>query len=276
MDSLYPNTEGASQKVMKGSKSPESVREFMVQDGSRTGQKEDSKALETMMEKVVDWTNHSELNAKYPNECYDCLGLGMGYNRFDWYFEKDAAYPNMDQGITSPLRDLIVEIDDSKFKYGPKQTQPSESESQSSEFDKCESNISAEPSELVSEPVVNESNVECQPKIWSDAPIIVTDYPHRALRIRKCDCGGSSNDWVKNASTPIETQEACQGLKEASDVDSRACSRRLQLLAETHLLAMQKAGPLWLLLYRAEYVVMQLLWAGFVDSNQMLDYGSTS
>ncbi|GJZ12268.1 hypothetical protein Tco_0547498 [Tanacetum coccineum] len=30
----------------------------------------------------------------------------------------------------------------------------------------------AEPSELVSEPVVNESNVECQPKVWSDAPII--------------------------------------------------------------------------------------------------------
>ncbi|GJY06221.1 hypothetical protein Tco_0373275 [Tanacetum coccineum] len=65
-----------------------------------------------------------------------------------------------------------VEIDDSKFTYGPKQTQPSESESQSSEFDTCESNISAEPSELVSEPVVNESNVECQPKVWSDAPII--------------------------------------------------------------------------------------------------------
>ncbi|GKG15399.1 hypothetical protein Tco_0357722, partial [Tanacetum coccineum] len=30
----------------------------------------------------------------------------------------------------------------------------------------------AEPSELVSELVVNESNVECQPKVWSDAPII--------------------------------------------------------------------------------------------------------
>ncbi|GKF60668.1 hypothetical protein Tco_0177454, partial [Tanacetum coccineum] len=29
-----------------------------------------------------------------------------------------------------------------------------------------------EPSELVSELVVNESNVECQPKVWFDAPII--------------------------------------------------------------------------------------------------------
>ncbi|GJW87443.1 ribonuclease H-like domain-containing protein [Tanacetum coccineum] len=65
-----------------------------------------------------------------------------------------------------------IEVILHNFTYGPKQTQPSESESQTSEFDTCESNISTEPSELVSEPVVNESNVECQSKVWSDAPII--------------------------------------------------------------------------------------------------------
>ncbi|GJR44760.1 hypothetical protein Tco_1312863 [Tanacetum coccineum] len=65
-----------------------------------------------------------------------------------------------------------IEIDYSQFTYGPKQTQPSETESQSSEINTCESNISAEPSELVTEPDVNESNVESQPKVWSDAPII--------------------------------------------------------------------------------------------------------
>ncbi|GJS31254.1 ribonuclease H-like domain-containing protein [Tanacetum coccineum] len=64
------------------------------------------------------------------------------------------------------------EIADSQFTYGPKQSQPSESETQTSEFDTCESNISIETPELVSEPVVNESNVVCQPKVWSDAPII--------------------------------------------------------------------------------------------------------
>ncbi|GKF28130.1 hypothetical protein Tco_0094472 [Tanacetum coccineum] len=47
-----------------------------------------------------------------------------------------------------------IEVDYSQFTYGPKQTQ-------SSEFDTCESSISTEPSELV----VNESNVECQPKV---------------------------------------------------------------------------------------------------------------
>ncbi|GJS57040.1 hypothetical protein Tco_0651824 [Tanacetum coccineum] len=65
-----------------------------------------------------------------------------------------------------------IEIDYSQFTYDPKQTQPSESESQSSKVDTCESNISTKPSELVSEPVVNEFNVECQPKVWSDASII--------------------------------------------------------------------------------------------------------
>ncbi|GJT53875.1 hypothetical protein Tco_0988929, partial [Tanacetum coccineum] len=34
------------------------------------------------------------------------------------------------------------------------------------------SQFTYEPHELVFEPVVNESNVECQPKVWSDSPII--------------------------------------------------------------------------------------------------------
>ncbi|GJV95739.1 ribonuclease H-like domain-containing protein [Tanacetum coccineum] len=49
-----------------------------------------------------------------------------------------------------------IEVDYSQFTYGPKQTQPSESET--SEIDTCESNISSEPPELVSEPVHSESN----------------------------------------------------------------------------------------------------------------------
>ncbi|GKF89311.1 hypothetical protein Tco_0263274 [Tanacetum coccineum] len=65
-----------------------------------------------------------------------------------------------------------IEIDDSQYTYGPEKTQPSESESQTTELDTCNSNISTEPFELVSEPIVNESNIKVQPKVWSDAPII--------------------------------------------------------------------------------------------------------
>ncbi|GJS49993.1 putative ribonuclease H-like domain-containing protein [Tanacetum coccineum] len=77
----------------------------------------------------------------------------------------------MNQAVPQPMTGNYmpsgpdIEVDYSQFTYGPKQTQPSESEL--SEFDTCDSNISTEPSELVSKPVVNEYNVECQPKVWS-------------------------------------------------------------------------------------------------------------
>ncbi|GJT74482.1 hypothetical protein Tco_1041207 [Tanacetum coccineum] len=247
-------------------------------DGSRTGQKEDSKALVTVDGEGVDWTNHSEdedyalmacnssdsdtefahqqgqlwyeqkikfmkidlddktdvltyhkkllaeaqkekedLKAKVEKwhnssknlskllntqmSANDKFGLGYGDHRYDGILSYEnevlqSVFMNKESEIENqPLYDRFVtaegmhavpppmtgnympsgpdvEVDDSKFTYGPKQTQPNESESQSSEFDTCESNISAEPSELVSEPVVNESNVKCQPKVGSDAPII--------------------------------------------------------------------------------------------------------
>ncbi|GJZ61657.1 putative ribonuclease H-like domain-containing protein [Tanacetum coccineum] len=65
-----------------------------------------------------------------------------------------------------------IEIDYSKCTYGPKQSQTSESETQTSDFDTCESNSSEETFESVPTPVVNEPNVVSQPKVWSDAPII--------------------------------------------------------------------------------------------------------
>ncbi|GJU08973.1 putative ribonuclease H-like domain-containing protein [Tanacetum coccineum] len=59
-----------------------------------------------------------------------------------------------------------IEIDDSQYTYGPRKSQPSETNksSETSEFDTCDSNISTETSELVSERVVNELNIEVQPK----------------------------------------------------------------------------------------------------------------
>ncbi|GJS31517.1 hypothetical protein Tco_0492137 [Tanacetum coccineum] len=209
-------------------------------DGSRTVQKEDSKALVTIDGEGVDWTNHSEdedyalmacnssdsdtelvahqqgqlwsLKGKrrfkgYPKvekwhnssknlskllntqmSANDKFGLGYGDHRYDGIL----SYENEDRN---------VEIDDSKFTYGPKQTQPSESESQSSEFDTCESNISAEPSELVSEPVVNESNVECQPKG------LLLDFQHRALKNKGIVDSGCSRHMTGNKAYLAEFQD---------------------------------------------------------------------
>ncbi|GJY72054.1 hypothetical protein Tco_0475757 [Tanacetum coccineum] len=162
------------------------------------------KEKEDLKAKVEKWHNSSKNLSKLLNtqmSANDKFGLGYGDHRYDGilsyenevlqsvFMNKGSELENQplyDRFVTAEgMHDVpppmtgnympsgpVVEIDDSKFTYGPKQTQTNESESQSSEFDTCESNISEEPSELVSEPVVNVSNVKSQPKVWSDAPII--------------------------------------------------------------------------------------------------------
>ncbi|GJT44550.1 ribonuclease H-like domain-containing protein, partial [Tanacetum coccineum] len=155
------------------------------------------------LEVIVDKWNHSSKNlGKIVNShmsARDKFGLGYGDYRYSGIlsyenevlqsvfkgkesdFENQLVNDRFTKGMHAVPPPMIgnymptgpeIEIDYSQFTYGLKQTQPSESESQSSECDTCESNISTETSELVSEPVVIESNVESQPMVWSDAPII--------------------------------------------------------------------------------------------------------
>ncbi|GKC61804.1 hypothetical protein Tco_1089402 [Tanacetum coccineum] len=65
-----------------------------------------------------------------------------------------------------------IEIDDSKFTYGPKQPITSESETNTSDFSSCESESSVESLECLPEQVVKEPKVACELKVWTDAPII--------------------------------------------------------------------------------------------------------
>ncbi|GJT08897.1 hypothetical protein Tco_0843359 [Tanacetum coccineum] len=58
------------------------------------------------------------------------------------------------------------EVDNSIFTYGPKQSKTSKSDTQTSNFDSCESNSSVETLESVPEPVVVEPKVVSQPKVW--------------------------------------------------------------------------------------------------------------
>ncbi|GJU06018.1 putative ribonuclease H-like domain-containing protein [Tanacetum coccineum] len=68
-------------------------------------------------------------------------------------------------------------------------------------------NLGLEPSELVSEPAVNESNVDCQPKFWSDAPIIEeyesdSEDEYVSIPIKEKETPSFANQQVK---TPRET-----------------------------------------------------------------------
>ncbi|GJT25486.1 hypothetical protein Tco_0895423 [Tanacetum coccineum] len=81
------------------------------------------------------------------------------------------AFPPLMTGNYMPLGP-DREIDDSMFTYGPKQSKTSESDTQTSNYDSCESNSSTETLESVPEPVIVEPYVVSQPKVCPDAPII--------------------------------------------------------------------------------------------------------
>ncbi|GJR12076.1 putative ribonuclease H-like domain-containing protein [Tanacetum coccineum] len=184
--------------LMACNPSSDSDTELLINKDNFEAQKE----KEDLKAKVEKWQNSSKNLSKLLNtqmSANDKFGLGYGDHRYDGILSYEnevlqSVFMNKESELENqPLNDRFadgmhvvpppmtgnympsgpdIEIDYSQFTYGPKQTQPSESESQSSECDTCESNISTEPSELVSEPVVIESNVESQPKVWSDAPII--------------------------------------------------------------------------------------------------------
>ncbi|GJW55311.1 putative ribonuclease H-like domain-containing protein, partial [Tanacetum coccineum] len=136
---------------------------------------EAQKEKEDLKAKVEKWHNSSKNISKLLNtqmSANDKFGLGYGDHRYDGILSyENEVLQSVFMGKESdfenpPLYDRFVTAG------GMHATQPSESETQTSDIDTCESNISTEPPELVSEPVVNESNIESQPKVWSDAPII--------------------------------------------------------------------------------------------------------
>ncbi|GKD52494.1 hypothetical protein Tco_1281470, partial [Tanacetum coccineum] len=83
-----------------------------------------------------------------------------------------------------------IKIDESQFTYGPKQSKTSESNTQTSEYNSCDSDSSNSKPKVISEPMpepaVIEPKVVSQSKVWTDAPII-EEYE-----------SDSDNDYVPN------------------------------------------------------------------------------
>ncbi|GJV91101.1 ribonuclease H-like domain-containing protein [Tanacetum coccineum] len=201
---------------------------------------------------IVHKWNHSSKNlgkiANYSMSARDKFGLGYGDYRysgnlsyenevFQSVFRCNASdYENPPlhkrfiktcemQAVPPPMTGNYlpsgpdVEIDDSKYTYGPEKTRPSEPESQTNELDACDSNISTETSELVFEPVVNESHVEVQPKVWSDAPIIEEyesdsddDDENVYVKIEDLDTPSFATKHVKTPSENVKNNSTHRGL----------------------------------------------------------------
>ncbi|GKB15775.1 putative ribonuclease H-like domain-containing protein [Tanacetum coccineum] len=104
-----------------------------------------------------------------------------------------------------------IEIDYSQFTYGLKQSQTSESKTQTSDFDTCESDCSVETHESLPEPTVNEPKVVSQPKVWSDAPIIEeyesdSEDEHVSLPTEELETPSFANKQVKTLRETIKNQ----------------------------------------------------------------------
>ncbi|GJT56064.1 putative ribonuclease H-like domain-containing protein [Tanacetum coccineum] len=104
-----------------------------------------------------------------------------------------------------------IEIDYSQFTFGPKQSQASESETQTSDFDTCNSNCSDETHESLPEPAINEPKVLSKPKVWSDAPIIEeyeshSEDEHVSLPTEEQETPSFANKQVKTPRESVKNQ----------------------------------------------------------------------
>ncbi|GKD49426.1 ribonuclease H-like domain-containing protein [Tanacetum coccineum] len=104
-----------------------------------------------------------------------------------------------------------IEIDYLQFTYGPKQSQTSESETQTSDFDTCESDCNVETHESLPEPTINEPKVVSQPKVWFDAPIIEeyesdSEDEHVSLPTEEQETPSFANQQVKTLRETVKNQ----------------------------------------------------------------------
>ncbi|GJU81239.1 ribonuclease H-like domain-containing protein [Tanacetum coccineum] len=194
------------------------------------------------LEVIVDKWNHSTktLDRIINDQMSASDKFGLGYGDFRYcgnlsyenetsqsvFNTKDSDFENLPlykqlykscemQAVPPPMTGNYmpsgpdIEIDDSQYTYGPEKTQPSETESQTTELDICASNISTEISELVCESVVNKSKIEVQPKVWSDAPIIEeyesdSDDEHVYVKIEDLDTPSFATKHVKTSSENVK------------------------------------------------------------------------
>nr|GEX67880.1 ribonuclease H-like domain-containing protein [Tanacetum cinerariifolium] len=136
----------------------------------------------------------------------------------DRYADEMHAVPSPMTGNYMPSGPDI-EIDYSKFTYGPKQTSADESDSKPSEYASCEFDSCVETSTSMPEPVENASKVVYKPKVWTDAPIIEeyesdsdnnsmsNDDLHRALKDKGIVDSGCSRHMTGNKAHLADYQE---------------------------------------------------------------------
>nr|GEV64999.1 reverse transcriptase domain-containing protein [Tanacetum cinerariifolium] len=155
-------------------------------NGRRPVYQDDSKALVTIDGEDIHWTGHVEKEAQnYPMMAYSSSNSSSDNESVFMNKESDLEkisvndrYAEGMHAVPSPMTGNYmpsipnVEIDYSKFTYGPKQTSVDESDVKTSEYTSCELDSSVETTTSMPVPIDNAPNVVCEPKVWTDTPII--------------------------------------------------------------------------------------------------------
>ncbi|GKA33412.1 putative ribonuclease H-like domain-containing protein [Tanacetum coccineum] len=180
---------------------------------------EAEKEKEDLKAKVEKWHNSSKNLGKLLNtqmSANDKFGLGFVTAKG----MHDVPPPMIGNYMPSGSN---IEVDYSQFTYVPKQSQSSESETQTIDFDTCDSNCSEKTHESLPEPAVNEPRVVSQHKVWSDVPIIEeykskSEDEHVSLPTEEQETPSFANKQVK---TPRETVKNQFTHSKTSKVDKK-------------------------------------------------------
>nr|GEU59824.1 hypothetical protein [Tanacetum cinerariifolium] len=155
-------------------------------NGRRPAYQDDSKALVTIDGEDIDWSGHVvEDTQNYAMMAYSSSNSGSDNESVFMNKENDLENTSVNDryakgmhAVPSPMTGNYipsgpdVEIDYSKFTYGPKQTLVDELDAKTCENPSCESDSSVETTTSIPAPVKNAPKIACEPKVWTDAPII--------------------------------------------------------------------------------------------------------
>nr|GEW97165.1 ribonuclease H-like domain-containing protein [Tanacetum cinerariifolium] len=157
-------------------------------NGRRPAYQDDLKALVTIDGEAIDWSGHVEEDTQnFATMAYSSSNSGSDNENVFMNKECDLEntpvndrYAEGMHTVPPPMtRNYMpsrpdVEIDDSKFTYGPKQTSADESNSKPVEYASSDSDSRVETTNSMSAPVDNAPQIVCEPKTDS-APVYDTD-----------------------------------------------------------------------------------------------------
>ncbi|GJV22305.1 hypothetical protein Tco_1371325 [Tanacetum coccineum] len=230
---------------------------FLI-NGNRTGKKEESKALVTVDGESVDWTTHSEDDENFAfmasnssgsdtqvtscsNECKESYAnLKRLYDaQREQLSDASVEIKAYTQGLKKVEAQLVahqqgqlwyeqkikfmkIDLDDKTdvLTYHKKLLAKAQKEKEDLEVIVDKWNHSSK--NLVSEPVINESNIEVQPKVWSDAPIIEeyesdSDDEHVCVQTKGLYTPSFANKQVKTPRENVKNQSTHSQKPKAHD-----------------------------------------------------------